>query len=304
MIYDLAATPKRAMLPPEKVHRTVRAIETALDDEFGWVSEDHLEHLYGLLQHCSSILLKGRFHLPLSTTAFKQARARKYAQVHDAWRLELVWWRTLLTKWNCVSLILPLYQTIADEQALLAPTTDACRSLQRLTGGGGACFGLMYQHFQFTKEEITWLTIMDLEALVFILWIHTLCTICPDQISGKRFLTWCDNDSVVKAVNKNGSNKPTLAFTIDILHDLQSRFSFDLELKWIDTKSNRLADALSRNELNEYFHEMSILGHHHLSLVLVPVQETQRSAWSSTMRQLRQTESALLQPPAPATVPE
>jgi hypothetical protein len=117
-------------------------------------------------------------------------------------------------------------------------------------------------------------------------------------------LSWCDNDSVVKAVQKNGSNKPTLAFIIGILHDLQSRFSFDLELQWIDTKSNRLADALSRNELNEFFVEMCKLGHSRESLVLVPVQETQRSAWSLTMRRLRQTETALLQPLAPATLQE
>ena len=300
----MESNPKRAMLPPEKVHRAVRAIELALDDEFGWVTEDHLDHLYGLLQHCSSVLLKGRFHLPFSTTAYKQAHIRKYAQVHHAWRMELVWWRTLLTNWNCVALILPLYQTVPGKYGLLAPTQDACRSLQRMSGGGGAAYGVRYQHYRFTPEEITWLTIMDLEGLVLILWMHTLCMICPEEISGKRFLSWCDNDSVVKAVQKNGSNKPTLAFIIDILHDLQSRFSFDLELKWIDTKSNRLADALSRNELNEFFVEMCKLGHSRESLVLVPVQETQRSAWSSTMRQLRQTENALLQPLAPATPPE
>lgn len=292
------------MLPPEKVQRTVRAIDVALLDEFGWVTEDHLDHLYGLLQHCSSVLLKGRFHLPFSTTAYKQSHARKYAQVHDAWRLELVWWRTLLTKWNCVALILPLYQTVPGKCGTLAPTQDACRSVERMTGGGGAAYGVRYQHFRFTPAEIKGLTIMDLEALVLIVWMHTLCMICPEEISGRRFLSWCDNDSVVKAVQKNGSNKPTLAFTISILHDLQSRFSFDLELQWIDTKSNRLADALSRNELHEFFVEMHKLGHSRESLILVPVQETQRSAWSSTMRRLRQTETALLQPLDTVTHPE
>ena len=59
------------MLPPEKVHKTVRALNVAIEDELDWVSEDHIDHLYGLLQHCSSVLVKGNFHLPFSTTAYK-----------------------------------------------------------------------------------------------------------------------------------------------------------------------------------------------------------------------------------------
>ena len=292
------------MLPPEKVHKTVRALNVAIEDELDWVSEDHIDHLYGLLQHCSSVLVKGNFHLPFSTTAYKQAKIHKYAMMHDAWKSELVWWRTLLTAWNCVAFILPMYMVIPKTWGLLSPFTDACRSLQKLTGGAGAVFGHRFQFFKFTEEEITWLTIMDLEALTLILWLHTLCMVCPKLISGKHFLSWCDNDNVVKAVQANKSNRPTLAFTIEILHDLQCRFSFDLELQWVDTKSNRLADALSRNEIREFMNEMSILGFDTDTLVFIPIQDKKRSEWSSTMKHCRQTEAVLLQKQDPPTDPE
>ena len=193
---------------------------------------------------------------------------------------------------------------IPESWGLPSPFTDARRSLQKLTGGAGAVFGHRYQFFKFTDEEITWLTIMDLEAPTLILWIHTLRMVCPKLIAGKRFLSWCDNDNVVKAVQANQSNKPTLAFTIEILHDLQCRFSFDLELQWADTKSNRIADALSRNEIHEFMHEMSTLGFDIDTLVFVPIQEKKRSEWSSKMKHCRQTEAVLLHKPESPTDPE
>ena len=301
--YDLAASPKTASIPPEKVAKTVDAIAVALDDPEACVSEDHVESLYGLLQHCASIMVKGAFHLPFSTVALKQAKRKKFAHVHKGWKSELQWWSQLLLKWNGVAMIVPLATLRPTSDAIVSPTTDAANSKKKLSGGAGAVFGHRFQHFRFTPEESSILTIMDLEALTCVLWLHTLCHVCPTEVMGKRFIMWCDNDAVVQAVQSNKSNIPTLAFFLEVLHDLQCRFSFELQLEWIDTKSNRLSDALSRDEIEVFKQEMTKRGYKSHSLVFVPIQQDRRSAWSSSMRQRRLIESALLPKPDAPTGP-
>ena len=136
-----------------------------------------------------------------------------------------------------------------------------------------------------------------------VLWIHTLCDRCPHLISGRRFRTWCDSKPFVDSVKANKSNLPSIAFLLGILHRLQSQYSFDLDIEWVDTKKNHLADALSRDEIDVFFASMSALGASRSTLSFVQVRQDLRVPWSLKLRQLRRVETALRLRPDGTTRP-
>ena len=279
--YNLQSTPKQASLPADKVTKTLTAVQSALSQP--WVSAELCDSLHGLLQHCAQGLVKGKYHLVFTVAALRQVGTRGAASMHVAWATELLWWSTLLTKWNRVSLMIPMQRFQPAHSGDRAPFTDACRSKQAGTGGAGGVFGIHYHHYSFTAEEIEFLDIMDLEALASVLWLEMLCNTCPGEIEGRHFIAWCDNEAVVAAVNSNKSNEPTMALMLHVLHDLQSRLSFNLELQWVDTHTNLLADLLSRNQIDSFFDEMLSLGHSRNSLVLLQVSEPLRQSLASEM---------------------
>ena len=67
--YDLSVNPKTASLPPDKVRKTISAINKALDDPEGFVSLADVDSLHGLLQHCAAGLIPTRFHLSFTVLA-------------------------------------------------------------------------------------------------------------------------------------------------------------------------------------------------------------------------------------------
>ena len=175
----------------------------------------------------------------------------------------------------------------------MAPFTDASRELSTLSGGAGCVFvgngaiQVQAQEFQFTKQEVTWLEICDLEGLVCVLWLKHLCETCPEQITGRRFWSWCDNRSFEGAVNAHKSNAPTLAFLVGLLHGLQAQYSFDFRLKYVRSEDNVAADALSRLDYLRFFSFMQEQGVQESDIVFVDVQETVRQEWSLKLRSMR-----------------
>ena len=67
-----------------------------------------VDTLHGLLQHCASGLLKGRFHLAFTVSARSQALRLGFAIMHPEWSFELGWWSSLLQQWNRIALLIPL----------------------------------------------------------------------------------------------------------------------------------------------------------------------------------------------------
>jgi hypothetical protein len=120
-----------------------------------------------------------------------------------------------------------------------------------------------------------------------------LCERCPDEISGRRFVTWCDNKSFVGAVNAHKSNAPTLAFLLEVLHDLMARYSFDLRIRYVKSAENVAADAASRNEWERFYEFMESVGVPRNEIVMLPVQETVRRSWSSRLRSIRTSQARM-----------
>ena len=209
--------------------KATTAIDAALDQ--AWIAADEVQSLVGLLGFCGQVLIPGRWRMTWSIMALRAAVHRGFAPMNSFWLDELGWWKNLLSNWNRVALMVPPEWLIPMHACDSSPFTDASGS--EAEGGAGAVFGNHAMKFLFNKEELTWLPICDLEGLACVLWIWVICTHWPEKISGMRFEAWCDNQSFCGAVNSHKSPAPSLQILLDILHDLQARYSFDLRLEYV-----------------------------------------------------------------------
>ena len=89
---------------------------------------------------------------------------------------------------------------------------------------------------------------MELEALIYAIFLKMLIDHDPAIVSGRRFVARNDNQPWVAAANSNDSSKPAIAVLLGWLHELMVHYSFDVQLEWIASKANPIADALSRGE--------------------------------------------------------
>ena len=272
-----------AEIPPDKVLRTVRAIEGALDAD--WVGAIDLQSLLGLIGFCGQILVSGRWRVPWTVQAMRVAAVHGFAPMNSVWKEELLWWRSLLLEGNTVAMLMGPEFLIPAHAADVAPFTDACRGSR--TGGAGGVFGARWYEFQFTAREIELLPICDLEGIASVLWLEEICERWPEEIAGRRFLAWCDNTTFIGCVNSHKTTIPSLAFLLGELHRLMAKFSFDLKLVYVKSKDNVAADALSRLDYDTFRTFMTSKGYDPAALVRVHIQDSRRDYWSSKMMSYR-----------------
>jgi hypothetical protein len=288
-----------AEVPQDKVLRTCAAIDAALATK--WVGADAVQSLLGLMGFCGQVLVVGGWRVPWTVLALRVAASRGFAPMNSFWESELQWWLELLRGWKgpMVVMLMEVEWLIPVHSADVGFFTDASRELSTHTGGAGAIFGKLAMQFDFTELEIEHLEICDTEGLVLVLWLTMLLDNpeTRDKIVGKRFVTWCDNQSFQGAVNAHKSNAPTLAFLLGILHNLQARYSFDLLVRYVKSEDNVAADAASRRDFERFYAFMLSLGVSSTDVVWLPVQETLRSSWSSELQSMRIAQHAIRDAP-------
>ena len=240
-----------------------------------------IEKLLGLLNWMSEVLVSGRFHLAQLVSAMRGAARRGYCIRSEGLRRECLWWQGVLTKWNCVAIIVPPEYMVSPWKWIDSPVTDASRELSSLSGGGGAFYNGMWGICKWTEEEVTELDIMELEGLMCVLWIATLLDINPQALQGRRFTFRNDNQPWYFACNANKSAKPAIAILLEWLHEMQALHSFLMVIDWIASEENPIADAISREEW-ERFHEVAASNHYPTSS-LRRVQVLPRSSIVSLM---------------------
>ena len=252
-----------------------------------------IQELHGLLNWFSLIIVKSGSHLSFLIMALRVAMRTGNAYICDELVGQLKYWKTIIVDWNGRSMtVSPKWIT---EQHHI-PSTDASRSMS--DGGAGGVFKHWYFAFKWTVQEKEDLDIYHLEALACVLWLTWICNHHPEQVQGKRFRMWCDNEAWVYTVAKGRSSWPAMEFLGNYCHELMAKHSFILQLDFLSTHKNIAADTASRFAWDAFFdHMRSSANIQRHELLQVDLQaETCHSALILRTRRLRCLSVQLLTP--------
>ena len=290
---DLAQDPPVASIPPDKVEKVKRYLQSVADAKVGDKRDlQFWEELLGILNWISSVLVSGRFHLAQVVSARRAAAYRGGMRCTVELKNECRWWWDVVTKWNRVAIILPPVHALSPFSMADSPTTDAAGGVN---GGGGGFFAGMWCACKFSQYEIDNLDIMELEAMTYCIFLKMLIDRDPGLVQGRRFTARNDNQPWVAACNSNDSSKPAIAVLLAWLHELMALYSFAVELEWIKSADNVAADALSRGDRQRFLEAATDSGFPPSSLVFLQMPD--RSALVSKMICAKSSARSMLQGP-------
>jgi hypothetical protein len=233
-------------IPPDKVHKADTKIDDMIVSNKATLLE--VQELHGLLNWFSLIIVKAGSHLAFLIMALRVAMRNGSTSVCPELIKQLKFWKEIIVKWNGRSIsISPMWTT--DQTCI--PSTDASRSEH--DGGAGGVFRHWYFAFKWPSDVKVDLDIYHLEALACVLWLTWICTHHPEDVAGKRFRMWCDNEAWVWTIAKGRSSWPAMEFLGNYCHTLMAKHSFILQLDFLSTHKNTAADTASRFAWNEFF---------------------------------------------------
>ena len=274
-----------ASIPPDKIAKALARIKGVSGSRS--TSYKPLEELLGILQWIGQVLVRAGVHLPFTICALKAAYARPLVRVSSALRAELAWWSNLLSSWNGRAMIIDPVWVVSAHTSDLAPFTDASRDDGK--GGGGAIFLHYFYACLWTKLECKHFTIYELEGFMYVLWIQWITDNVPHLVTGKRFITRCDNMSFCDASRRGRSSYPCIDWLLRQLHTLQSKFSFELDIQHVPGVLNIASDAASRGYWDVFFKNVKEESNFTFA-DMVQVQIPQRNTWSLKLLSLKLSE--------------
>ena len=162
---------------------------------------------------------------------------QNFIRLNLQFRSDLAWWSAFWTAWNGISFLPP-----PSHLPMIELTTDA--------SGSWGC-GAWYEHswFQIEWDQRSYpLSIPEKELIPIIL----ACAAWGDNWRGCQVLCHCDNQVVIAALQSRTSKVKGIMHLLRCLVFIEAHHQCFLHPTYIDTKSNHLADDLSRNRLSSF----------------------------------------------------
>ena len=155
---------------------------------------------------------------------------------------DILWWRTYLRDFNGVTAMVNDDDIFQSLEELMSSTFNVCAGDATLWGGGA-----WYENQYWSQEFPDFLKITEIPVHIKEFWtLIVSCWVWGDQWTGQQVYLFCDNDSVVDTiVNQKPSNPDMLSLLREYLYVVCRKKFFPIPRK-IDTKSNFLADHISR----------------------------------------------------------
>ena len=194
--------------------------------------------LIGKLIFVSRVVRCGRMFVRHMIDVAKKVRHLHHTvKLNREFQSDVSWWLTFLPTWNGISMMYEQEWTSSVDMHLY---TDA--SNKAVAG--------FYQNAWFVElvdDPTTSINERELYAVVLAAatWSH--------QWGGKKVLFHCDNLAVCHILCNKTSKSPTLMELLRKLFYIAASSQFDFSATWIDTKSNDVADALSRLDFSRFW---------------------------------------------------
>lgn len=192
--------------------------------------------IIGKLQFISGVIRPGRTFIRRMIEMSKSVKYLHYKiHLNKEFHRDIDWWLTYLHTWNGVSMFY-------DDHWLSNTALEIYTDASDLAVGG--YFGSHWYIIKFEGplEFLKNKSINYRELLAIVIAFGTW----SKHFSQKRILFHCDNSSVVDIINKGTSKSSDIMELVRTLLMECAYNGFELRAEWIDTKSNILADNLSR----------------------------------------------------------
>ena len=196
-----------------------------------------LQVLLGHLNHAATVVPAGKSFLRHLINAMSQLRQQSHlTRLNTLCRSDIIWWLSFVERWNGINFF-PCRPSIISDAS-----------------GGWGCGAFCYPPnavwFQ-VEWPPTWagLNIAAKELLPLVIG----AAIWGSSWHGRcvNFIT--DNQAVVQVLSSHSARDPHLAHLLRSLFFFQAQFRFEIKAQHIPGKKNKAADALSRNNLTDFF---------------------------------------------------
>ena len=136
--------------------------------------------------------------------------------------------------------------------------TDACRELAfgSYSGMGGVCLKTgKYWWYDLSEEE----KVLPIHITEFIAELIQL-RLNAEELRGSSYLEWIDNAAVVSVLRSQGAKDQRMSELLMIRQALLSEYDIKVESRWLSSEDNKLADLISRNEVESFKKEAEASG--------------------------------------------
>ena len=160
---------------------------------------------------------------------------------------DLLWWSTYLRTFNGINLIINSEDNFQSLEQLMSSPFKVYAGDATLWGGGG-----WYRDEYWSRDFPTFLKNPQIPVHIKEFWVLVAsCWIWGDDWSGGAVYLFCDNDSVCDCISYQRPRDPDLSSLLREFLYVVCLKKFAPIIRKIDTKSNFLADHISRR----YDHE-------------------------------------------------
>ena len=235
---ELDSIAMEARLPPAKLQRArdeVNAMLTKSSTPFA-----DLESLAGFLSFAAKVIIPGRAFLRRIFDALR--KKSPHIHLNKSIKADLSWWSRFLADWNGIRLLKqqtmrPIYHIWTDASGNIGLGGYILDDPPMLTAVKEAFSILLSSRWR--GKDIQFKEMMAI-LIALRYW--------RPKLAGARVYIYCDNQAVVAGVNHTSIRGQAMG----PLRDIVLILTFEdilLHARWIPTKENCLADALSRRRL-------------------------------------------------------
>ena len=158
-------------------------------------------------------------------------------KLNKAFQADVSWWLTFLPTWNGVGMFYDRQWTSDIDLELYTDASDKAVS-------GFFAGAWFVEQVMDTTRSINW---RELYAVVL------AASTWGPLFAGKKILFHCDNQCVVHLLRNGTSKSPELMTLVRALFYIAATYQFDFSAEYIHTKSNTVADALSRLDFHRFW---------------------------------------------------
>ena len=224
-------------LPAEKLSELLDLLNVWHDHKK--CTKRELLSLIGKLSFAAKVVQPGRIFLrrliDLSTTV---RELHHHISITRESRRDIEWWREFLPTWNAQSVIPELGWTASPD-------------LELYTDASTVGYGAVYQTHWFTgkwPEPVTLNSIPWKELFT----IYAACFVWGPAWKGKKVLLHTDNEAATFLWDRKSSKCPHLMQLVRKLYLVAARNEFSVALEHISGSSNKMADLLSRLQVDAF----------------------------------------------------